>query len=417
MTFEKLSPKQKIIFKWCHQTDYKAIICDGAVRSGKTVCMAASYILWAMRNFNGANFGICGKTIASAERNIIRPLESIVDITAYFKCQYKSGSQNIFVVENDNVKNYFYVFGGKDVSSYQLLQGITLSGILFDEVALMPENFVQQGLARCLSVENAKYWFNCNPESPHHWFYQEWLLQTKKRNALHLHFLMDDNPTITKKQLEEAKTQFSGVFYERYILGLWVMAEGLIYPMYEDAFGEPPENEKPDLYALSIDYGTMNAFAATLWGRYGNEYWAIDEYYYSGRDKGVTKTDDEYYNDLEKFLSERGLGDQRIYTVIDPSAASFISLLRKSPRYNVWKAKNDVVKGIELTAVAMQRGIIKFSNSKCKCIKKEFGGYVWDEKSTEDRPVKINDHAMDSVRYFVATSGIADAKTQYKAIW
>lgn len=415
MTFEKLSKKQKQIFKWCYNTDHKAIICDGAVRSGKTVCMITSFVLWAMREFNGANFGICGKTIASAERNIVHPLESIIDITAYFKVKYKRGSQNELIIKNGDRKNTFYIFGGKDVSSYQLLQGITLSGIFFDEVALMPENFVQQGLARCLSVENAKYWFNCNPESPHHWFYQEWVLQTAKRNALHIHMLMGDNPTISEKQLKEAEMQFSGVFYERYILGLWVMAEGLIYPMYEKAFEEPPES-KAEAYALSIDYGTMNAFAVTLWGKYGPVWWGIDEYYYSGRDAGATKTDDEYYQDIEKFLDERGI-ESRLYTVIDPSAASFIALLRKNTkRYNVKKANNDVLKGIELTAVAMQRGIIKFS-PKCKNTKKEFGGYVWDESAIEDRPVKVNDHAMDNIRYFVATSGIANPRTQYQAQW
>lgn len=416
MTFEKLSKKQKQIFKWAYNTDYKAIICDGAVRSGKTVCMIASFVLWAMREFNGAAFGICGKTIASAERNIVHPLEGIIDITAYFKVRYKRGSQNELIIENKDTRNTFYIFGGKDTSSYQLLQGVTLSGIFFDEVALMPENFVQQGLARCLSVERAKYWFNCNPESPHHWFYQEWILNAEKRKALHIHMLMGDNPTISDKQLKEAEMQFSGVFFERYILGLWVMAEGLIYPMYEQAFEEEPPQYEAEQYAISIDYGTMNAFSVTLWGKYGRVWWGLDEYYYSGRDSGATKTDDEYYNDIERWLNDNGI-DERLYTVIDPSAASFIALLRKNTRrYLVKKANNDVIKGIELTAVALQRGLIKFS-SKMKNTRKEFGAYVWDEKAAEDRPVKVNDHAMDNIRYFVATSGIANPKTQYIAQW
>lgn len=413
MTFEKLSPKQKKIFKWCYSDQYKAIVCDGAVRSGKTVCMITSFVLWAMHSFNGANFGICGKTIASAERNIVHPLEGIIDITAYFKVKYKRGQQNAVVIEGGGVCNTFYVFGGKDQSSYQLLQGITLSGIFYDEVALMPQNFVQQGIARCLSVEQAKYWFNCNPESPNHWFYQDWIVDADKRNALHLHFLMNDNPTISAKQLKEAEMQFTGVFYQRYILGLWVLAEGMIYPMYEDAFGEPPES-LPERYAISIDYGTMNAFAVILWGKYGNTWWGLDEYYYSGREKGLTKTDDEYYADINKWLKDV---DGRLATVIDPSAASFIALLRKdSKRYNVNKANNDVIKGIEQTMVALQRGLIKFSN-KCENAKREFGGYVWDDSESEDRPVKVNDHAMDAIRYFVATSGIAAPKTQYKALW
>ena len=228
--------------------------------------------------------------------------------------------------------------------------------------------------------------------------------------------LMGDNPTISDKQLKEAEMQFSGVFFERYILGLWVMAEGLIYPMYEQAFEEEPPKHEAEQYAISIDYGTMNAFSVTLWGKYNKVWWGLDEYYYSGRDSGATKTDDEYYNDIEQWLNDNGI-DERLYTVIDPSAASFIALLRKNTRrYLVKKANNDVIKGIELTAVALQRGLIKFS-SKMKYTKKEFGAYVWDEKAAEDRPVKVNDHAMDNIRYFVATSGIANPKTQYIAQW
>lgn len=392
MTFKKLSPKQKKIFKWCYSDQYKAIVCDGAVRSGKTVCMITSYILWAMHTFNGANFGICGKTIASAERNIVHPLEDIVDITAYFKVKYKRGSQNAVVVEGGGVCNTFYVFGGKDQSSYQLLQGITLSGIFFDEVALMPENFVQQGLTRCLSVENAKYWFNCNPESPNHWFYQEWILEASKRNALHLHFLMNDNPIISEKQLKEAELQFSGVFYERYILGLWVLAEGLIYPMYKKAFAEPPQGQASQ-YVISIDYGTLNAFAAILWGKYGDVWYAVDGYYYSGRDTGVQMTDEEYGNAIDekfgRFLSEW----DKLKMIVDPSAASFITLMKKKKRYKVVPADNAVVDGIRETATAIQTDKIKI-NPNLDFVRKEFEGYVWDDNPVEDKPVKVNDHCL-----------------------
>jgi len=188
MTFSKLSKKQKEVFRWCYKGGYKAIICDGAVRSGKTICMITSYVLWAMKRFSNASFGICGKTVASAERNIIMPLRSIADITHFFKLSY-STSKHLLTVESRHGKNYFYVFGGKDESSYELLQGITLSGIFLDEVALMPQSFVNQAIARCLSVSQSLYWFNCNPESPAHWFYTEWICNAEKRKALHLHFL------------------------------------------------------------------------------------------------------------------------------------------------------------------------------------------------------------------------------------
>ena len=219
MTFSVLSPKQKIIFTWCYGSDYKAIICDGAVRSGKTVCMAASFILWAMKCFDGAVFAICGKTILSAERNIISPIMEITDINAYFDLKYHR-SENLLTVKNGSRKNSFYVFGGKDENSYTHIQGITLSGVLFDEAALMTRSFVEQAITRTLSVSEAKLWFNCNPESQFHWFYTEWIKRAEERRALRLHFLMSDNPMLTDEMLENADRQFKGVFHDRYIKGL-----------------------------------------------------------------------------------------------------------------------------------------------------------------------------------------------------
>ena len=428
MTFSKLSPKQKAVFQWCYKTNYKSLICDGAVRSGKTICMVTSFILWAMHSFNGATFGICGKTVASAERNIIRPLRGIADITSYFKLTY-SQSRHLLTVESKTKRNWFFIFGGKDESSYELLQGITLSGVFLDEVALMPASFVNQAMARCLSVEKARYWFNCNPENPSHWFYQEWILRAEERNALHLHFLMKDNPTLSEKQLKEAEAQFSGVFYDRYIQGIWCVSEGLIYPMYKDALKKPPD-EKAEQYVLSIDYGTQNAFAALLWGKYGDVWHAVDGYYYSGRDTGVQKTDTEYGDDLDKWLkglkpkgSENSREDfkflpygERLKTIIDPSAASFITLLRRRPNYKVIPADNAVMDGIRETATAMQTGKIKV-NPKLKAWESEAEAYVWDENAAEDRPVKVNDHYMDSTRYFVKTMRIAVPKGIRTNVW
>lgn len=412
MTFEKLSLKQARVFKWCYKDDYKALICDGAVRSGKTVCMIAAFVLWAMYEYNGANFGICGKTIASAERNIIMPLQSIADITHYYNVKYLRGTQNSVIISNGEKKNTFYIFGGKDSSSYQLLQGITLSGIFFDEVALMPENFVQQGLARCLSVENAKYWFNCNPESPAHWFYREWILKADDKNALHLHFLMEDNPIISAKQIEEAKRQFTGVFYDRYILGLWKLAEGLIYPEFEKAIKEPPKQAHYDKYVLSIDYGTLNAFAAILWGRQGGKWYAFDGYYYSGRETGIQKTDEEYGNIIDSKFERYSSDYEKLTVIVDPSAASFITLLKKKTRYKVIPADNAVLDGIRETATAIHNELI-FISPTLKEWKSEAEGYVWDDNQTEEKPIKINDHYMDSMRYFVKTLKIAQKRNEW----
>ena len=403
MTFKKLSPKQKTVFKWCYKDDYKAIICDGAVRSGKTICMITSFILWAMRRFDGATFGICGKTVRSAERNIIMPLQSIVDITHYFKVNY-TRSVNLLTIEGMGKKNYFYVFGGKDESSYMLIQGITLSGVFFDEVALMPRSFVEQAVTRTLSVEQAKLWFNCNPDNQFHWFYTEWIQKADEKNALHLHFLMSDNPILSLAQLESAEKQFTGVFHDRYIKGLWVLAEGVIYDMFskqKHVLSELPKIDDNNAKYISVDYGTLNPTAFLLWEKAKDGRWiCTKEYYYDGRLKGVQKTDEEYAEDMIEFI-----GDKKIRLIIvDPSAASFIACLRRKG-LPVGKADNDVLEGIRFTSSLLEGEKIAFMNCCTNAIS-EFSAYVWDEKAAkhgEDKPIKEHDHAMDAVRYFCNT--------------
>ena len=399
MTFAKLSKKQKTVFKWCYKNDYKAIICDGAVRSGKTICMITSFILWAMRRFNGAMFGICGKSVGSAERNIIMPLQTVVDITHYFKVTY-TRSIHLLTVEGMGKVNYFYIFGGKDESSYMLIQGITLSGIFLDEVALMPRSFVEQAITRTLSVEDSRYWFNCNPDSSEHWFYKEWILKAKERNALHLHFLMSDNPTLSQKQLDEAEKQFSGAFHDRYIKGLWVLAEGLVYPMF-DKKRHVLEDYKPSsdaFYYISCDYGTLNPCSMGLWAVERDKAVRIKEFYYDGRQKGVPKTDEEYYRELERLAD--GFNVQ--FVIVDPSASSFITTIKQHGKFRTRKADNTVLDGIRRTSTLIDNDRI-FICKCCKDIIREFSLYCWDSEKLheKDTVIKENDHAMDDMRYFV----------------
>ena len=400
MTFEQLSTKQKQVFKWCYNSDFKALICDGSVRSGKTISMITSFILWAMSEFNGSNLGICGKTVQSTERNVIVPLQSIIDITHYYSIKY-TRSTHCLEVSTSKQHNKFYIFGGKDESSYQLIQGITLSGVLFDEVALMPRSFVEQAITRTVSVENAKLWFNCNPDSSEHWFYKEWILKTQERKALHLHFTMEDNPTLNGKQIEYAKSQFSGVFYQRYIEGLWVLAEGLVYPMFDKSkhvLGEYNPSNYAEYY-ISIDYGTLNPCSMGLWAVESDKAVRIDEYYYDGRSKGALKTDEEYYQALESLA-----GDKKIrYVIIDPSASSFITCIRRHGKFVVRQARNSVIDGIRETATLISSGRILICKN-CADILKEFALYRWDERSVEDKVIKEHDHAMDEMRYFCYTA-------------
>ena len=399
MTFAKLSKKQKTVFKWCYKSDYKALICDGAVRSGKTICMITSFILWAMRQFNGGTFGICGKSVGSAERNIIMPLQSVADITHYFKVTY-TRSIHLLTVEGMGKVNYFYIFGGKDESSYMLIQGITLSGIFLDEVALMPRSFVEQTITRTLSVEDSRYWFNCNPDSSEHWFYKEWVQKAEERNALHLHFLMSDNPVLSQKQLDEAERQFSGVFHDRYIKGLWVLAEGLVYPMFNKN-KHVLEDYTPSadaFYYISCDYGTLNPCSMGLWAVEREKAVRIKEFYYDGRQEGVSKTDEEYYRELEKLAN--GFNIQ--FVIVDPSASSFITTIKQHGKFRTRKADNAVLDGIRRTSTLIDNDRIFI----CKCctdIIREFSLYCWDSEKLheKDTVIKENDHAMDDMRYFV----------------
>lgn len=389
-----ISAKQKQILSFPY-SKYDALICDGAVRSGKTSIMTVAFVDWAMREFSGQRFGICGKTVDSASKNIIVPYISMSYAKERYTIRWRR-SDKILEVSRGPVKNYFEVFGGKDESSFMLIQGRTLAGVLLDEVALMPESFFNQALARC-SVDGAKLWFSCNPDNPMHWFYTGWIQRHKERNALYLHFAMTDNPSLSAKTLERYESMYSGVFYDRYIKGLWVTAEGLIY----DQFGEDNiTDEIPDKgeYYISCDYGTLNPFSAGLWCWDGKTATRIREYYYSGRDERANKTDEEYYAELEKLA-----GDLNIRQVIvDPSAASFIEVIKRHHRFTVRKAVNDVIPGIMTTARYLQDGTVKIHRS-CEDAIREFGLYRWDEKATEDRPIKENDHAMDDIRYFCQT--------------
>lgn len=403
-----ISQKQAKILAFPY-SKYDALICDGAVRSGKTSIMMWAFVRWAMENFSGQRFGVCGRTVDSCTKNIIVPFTAMSFAKERYIIRWRRGDK-VMEVRRGAVTNYFEVFGGKDEASYTLIQGRTLAGVLLDEVVLMPRSFVEQALTRC-SVDGAKLWFSCNPGSPQHWFYTEWIKRRRERNALYLHFEMTDNPGLSQKTLERYQAMFSGVFYDRYIRGLWVLAEGIIYPM----FGEScivDDVPKTGEYYISCDYGTLNPFSAGLWCWDGKTATRIREYYYSGRETQKNKTDEEYADEIENLCG--GLDIKSI--IVDPSAASFTEVLRRRG-YMVRKANNDVLNGIITTGRFLQDGIIKIHRGCKDCIR-EFGLYCWDDKSTDDKPVKENDHAMDEVRYFVMTVLRHKAyKKEYDPIW
>ena len=403
-----ISDKQKKILAFPY-SQYDAIICDGAVRSGKTSIMMWAFVKWAMENFSGQRFGICGKTVDSATKNIVDPFTSMSLAKERYIIRWRR-SEKILEVRRGAVTNIFEVFGGKDESSFTLIQGRTLAGVLLDEVVLMPRSFVEQAMTRC-SVDGAKLWFSCNPGSPQHWFYVEWIQRHKERNALYLHFKMTDNPGLSAKTLARYEAMFTGVFRQRYIDGLWVLAEGLVYSVFGENAIVPTIEREYSRYVISMDYGTMNPTAMLLWGFCDGIWYQVNEFYYSGRETSRLKTDEEYYEDLEQLTGDRYVD----FLIIDPSAASFIALVKRKRRFRVRKARNDVIMGINRTASAIQQGKIKV-NDCCERTIKEYGLYSWDQKADEDRPIKDNDHAMDATRYFVNTMNIIKANSDYESL-
>lgn len=390
-----ISAKQKKILAFPY-SKYDALICDGAVRSGKTSIMMWSFVRWAMENFSGQRFGVCGKTVDSCTKNIIVPFISMSLAKERYIVRWRRADK-VLEVRRGAVTNYFEVFGGKDEGSAALIQGRTLAGVLLDEVVLMPRSFVEQALTRC-SVDGAKLWFSCNPGSPNHWFYLEWIQRHRERNALYLHFEMTDNPGLSQKTLERYQSMFAGVFYDRYIRGLWVIAEGLVYPMFDKARNVTAEHGKAGKYYIAADYGTQNPTVFGLWREHNGKAVMEKEYYHSGRETGRQKTDEEYYQDLEQFAE--GYKIERV--VLDPSAASFAECIRRHGKFNVWKANNAVIDGIRFTGACIKSGAVQFHES-CTNTFREFGLYSWDKDAPEDKVIKENDHCLDQLRYFCMT--------------
>lgn len=426
--FEPFSEKQQKVLTWWLPSspvkDMDGIIADGAIRSGKTLSMSLSFVLWAMTSFNGQNFGMCGKTIGSFRRNVLFWLKLMLKSRGYGIKDHRA--DNLLVVTYKDTTNYFYIFGGKDERSQDLIQGITLAGCFFDEVALMPESFVEQATGRC-SVKGSKWWFNCNPQGPMHWFKVNYIdkstgyIGKKKteeikkaaaekgeehglKEILYLHFIMDDNLSLDEEIKQRYKRNYVGVFFRRYILGLWVMAEGAIYDMFHDGLLFDDDNG-PDLRNLftryyTIDYGTTNPCVFLEIIRQGKTSWIVDEYYYDSKAKGRQKDDEEYVNDLIKFIGDKTYNG----IIVDPSAASFkVAGRKKGLKFK--DADNEVLDGIRLVASLFATGFLRV-HENCINFRNEIGSYLWDEKAAQrgvEQPLKEHDHACDAVRYYVKT--------------
>ncbi|MCD8368440.1 MAG: PBSX family phage terminase large subunit [Clostridiales bacterium] len=402
MIYQSFSRRQLLTLTWWRRNEfagYDGILCDGSVRSGKTLSMAVGFLLWSMERFDGGQFALCGKTVESLRRNVANLLPQWLE--GVFQLEERR-SENRITVTGVGHRNNYYLFGGKDESSYAQIQGMTLCGVLLDEVALMPRSFVEQALARC-SVPGSKFWFNCNPEGPEHWFYLEWVRQARARNILYLHFTMEDNPSLSPEIRERYERLYNGVFYDRYVRGLWVAAEGLVYDGFDPARHMPPTlPETAGRCYVSVDYGTRNPTVFLLWQKEkGATAGAACGNTTGTGGSGSSKRQTEHMRRICSIFYPANIPQM---VIVDPSAASFITELRQLG-LPVQQADNAVLDGIRCVSDLLREGQLLF-HPDCAHTKSEFRAYVWDEDAAAqgvDRPVKDHDHCMDAVRYFAYT--------------
>lgn len=411
------SKKQlQLLTWWTDESPYhdlNGVIAEGAIRAGKTIIMGLSFILWSMQKSSDINYAICGKTVASTRRNIIEPLIEMLK-QRKFKVIYRKTEGKLIVIKNNN-KNTYYIFGGKDEGSASLIQGITLGGVLFDEVALMPRSFVEQAMARC-SVNGSKYWFNCNPEGPQHWFYVEHILKWKEHKYIRIHFCLEDNPSLSKERIDNYKSLYTGIFYKRFILGEWAFANGIVYDMVTDEnfyYNSNRESVVPikiienDIKPYyGVDFGTANpqvyleVYKYVDYAKKEMCFYVENEYYWNSRKKLMQKTPDEYVSDFNNWCKEFS------YLIIDPSATPLKAAHRKYG-HNVINAKNNVEEGIIGLSTLFANKMIKINKDNCPNLCVELGLYRWNEKKLNngvEEVLKENDHCCDALRYAIMTS-------------
>lgn len=399
--------------------EYDGVIAEGAIRSGKTLVGSFGFVVWGMQTHRNQKFAICGKTVGSLRRNVITSLKEVLISRGYKVIDRQT--ENMLIVVKGKIRNIYYLFGGRDERSQDLIQGITLAGIFLDEVALMPRSFVEQAMGRC-SVAHSTFWFNCNPEGPQHWFYTEIVKNAESRKLLRIHFRLEDNLSLSQDTIDRYNTMFSGIFYRRFILGEWAFADGVVYDCfdinkntYSDAEREAVlplivlDNDPHDGYPMyGVDYGVFNPQVYLEIYKYNKPgeripYFYIDnEYYYDSRKAMKQKTDEEYINDFISFVDNK----HNKGMIIDPSASSLIVAAHRNG-IRTMKANNDVIPGIRMIHALLEMGHILINRDRCPNLINELGLYIWNEKRGEtgkEEVVKQHDHALDAMRYAIYTT-------------
>jgi PBSX family phage terminase large subunit len=399
--FQPFSPKAKKVLTWWTPKspvhDYDGIILDGAIRSGKTIPAIVSFVQWSYHSFTDQNFIIAARSMGALKRNILGPMFKILK-SLKIPYRYVRGEDPHVLIGT----NRYYLFGGSTEASQDAVQGLTAAGALIDEIALMPESFVSQVIGRC-SVEGSKWFATCNPDGgPTHWFKTNFIDKAEDKRIVYLHFTMDDNLTLSEKVKARYRRMFSGLWFKRYILGLWVMAEGAIYDMFDESVhvvDSLPDGRPIRTYLVGGDYGTSNPTCFLLIAEVDGALYVIDEYWYSSKDKGRQKTDADYSADLRAFIGKRA---PLMY--IDPEAASFVAQIKKDNVPNIKSVDKSVLDGIRTVGSAFSNKKLFILRGKAPNLLRELVGYVWDPKAQkvgEDKPLKENDHAVDALRYAV----------------
>ena len=400
MTMARLSPKQRLSIR---EATASVNIWNGSIRSGKTIASLIAFLAWLPEAPPGP-VAIIGKTRDTILRNILEVIRQIHPdaISPWTK------TATVVTIMGREV----HLIGVNDARSEEKVRGLTLAGAYVDEVTLLQRAFFVQLLGR-LSVHGSRLFGTTNPDSPQHWLKRDYLDRADVLGWNAWHFTMADNPGLTDEYKAAKAAEFTGLFYQRFILGLWVAAEGAIYDSWDPATHVVPWGDLPRItrfIGIGIDYGTTNPTVAILLGLGADGCWyAVDEWAHVPSTTGRKSTDAELSAGLRAWITQPHTpGDApdtlgRIY--VDPAAASFREQLKRDGLATI-PAANDVVPGIQRVASLLAAGRLKASD-RCRTLISEFPGYVWDTKATdkgEDKPVKLNDHALDGLRYAVAAT-------------
>jgi PBSX family phage terminase large subunit len=380
-----LSSKQIHSFK---HSDARINIWEGSVRAGKTYISLWRFLKELQFGPQG-EYAFISRTYDSFKRNILPQLIRMIGGDA----KYYSGKREIHIWGK-----LCHIVGADDERAESKIRGSTFAGAYVDELSIIPETVFKMLISRC-AMGDAKIFATTNPDSPFHWVKTDFL--TDNPDVKSWQFTLDDNPQLQEVERDYLRRQYKGMYFQRYIEGKWVQAEGAIYDFFEEKYHvlDVPTSLASH-YICGIDYGTSNACAFILIGINPDYYpnmWVEDEYYYDSKLHQRSKTDAEYAADLDNFLKYKHI--RAIY--LDPSAASFRAELLKSGVHNLFDAQNEVIDGIRMVSTLLSSGTLKITR-KCKKLIEEIQSYVWDPKCAKtgvDKPLKQNDHALDAMRY------------------